>query len=90
MHKKSYSKEDMNSCYIDVDDTLGKQFHYTIAMRDFNGKEQTFWKQQRANLGSNINLVKMGNIKKIQNREYHVSEESAEERNVERSSSSQT
>ena len=34
----SYSDEDINNFYNDVDDTLGKPNHYTIVTGDFNAK----------------------------------------------------
>ena len=34
----SYSKEDINSFYNDVDETFGKPNHYTIVMADFNAQ----------------------------------------------------
>ena len=75
----SYSDEDTNSFYIDVEESLGKPNHYNIVMGDFNaqiGKRSNpveNWagieKRKRRHLG------KMGNIKKVQNHEYHVPEE---------------
>ena len=50
----SYSEEDINSFYYDVDETLGKPNHYTIVMGDINAQiGKRIWKQQRANWGSN-------------------------------------
>ena len=51
----SYSDEDINNFYNDVDETLAKPNHYTIVMRDFNVINQV-------NIGSDHRLV-MSNIK---------------------------
>ena len=34
----SYSEEDINSFYTNVDETVGKPNHYTIVMGDFNAE----------------------------------------------------
>ena len=81
----SYSDEDTNSFYNNVDETIAKPNHYTIVMGDFNAQMRKrkkipmekgnglIWarikKRKRRHLG------RMGNIKKI-HLEYHVSEES--------------
>ena len=71
-------------------ETLGKPNHYTIVMGNFNaqiGKNKPHrngnrysWarieKRKRRQLG------RMGNINKVHNHEYHVSEESMEEIDV--------
>ena len=41
---KTSSEEDINNCYNDIDETLGKSKHYTIVMGDFNAQ-----KEKRAN-----------------------------------------
>ena len=55
----SYSEEDINIFYNDVDETLREPNHYTIVIGDFNaqiGKRIILWKRQRANLDSNLKM----------------------------------
>ncbi|MEG7521682.1 MAG: hypothetical protein M3H12_01065 [Chromatiales bacterium] len=77
----SYSQEEINSFYNDMEDTLGKPNYYTIVMRDFNAQETN-----KPNGSGNRQICtrnekrkgryigRMGYIKKVQNHEYHVSE----------------
>ena len=89
---RSYSDEKINNFYNDVDETLWKPSHYTIVMGDFkkskrekkklngNGKGQIWARienRKRRPVG------RMDNIKKVQNHEYHVPEDSRYEMDVE-------
>ena len=81
----SYSVEDINNFYNDVDETLGKPNHYTIALGNLNtqiGKRTNLMETATDKFGLGLRnergdtLVELGNIKKLQNLECHVSEES--------------
>ena len=75
----SYSEEDMNSFYNDVD-TLGKPNHYTMVIGDFNAQ---IWNRTNpmetatgtfgVELRNERHLGRMGNIKKLENHEHRVS-----------------
>ena len=90
----SYSEEDINSFYMDVDETLGKPNHYVVVMGEFNEQIGTWTNPVETATGklglvlrnerSDSLLGRMGNIKEIQNHEYHVPEESKEEKDVEK------
>ena len=80
----SYSEEDINSFYNNVDETLWKPNHYTIVMGDFNiyiGKRTNPVEMAMGKFGLKVRNERggLGNIKKVQNHEYHVSEKSREE-----------
>ena len=82
----SYSDEDINNFYNDVDETLGKANHYTIMMGDFNAQIR---KRTNGNGKGQIwaridKLGRMGNITKVQNHEYYGPEESREEMDMEK------
>ena len=67
---------------------LGKPNHFNAQNREKNKPYGTLWKRQWANLGSNWEtkerrLGRMGNIKKVQNHEYYIPEESREEMDME-------
>ena len=87
----SYSDEDFNNLYNDVDETSGTPYRYTIVMGYVSARKgnrtnlcetatgQTWArieKRKRRHLG------RMGNFKKGQTYEYHVPEESREDMNV--------
>ena len=89
----SYSEEDINSFYNDVDETLGKPNHYTIVTGDINAQ---IWEKNKPYGNDNgqiwarienrqrRHLGRMVNIKKVHNHEYHVPEEGKEEMDVEK------
>ena len=76
MHQQtSYSEEDINSFYYDVDETLGKPNHYTIVMGDINaqiGKRIIHMETAAGKVGARIekrkkrHLGRMCNIKKVE------------------------
>ena len=82
----SYSEEDIHSFYNDVYGHLEKQNHYTIVMGDFNTQmeKNTLWKRQRQILVRNEKRKRQNGQHQVQNHEYHVSEESREEMDVEK------
>ncbi|MEG7522154.1 MAG: hypothetical protein M3H12_03525 [Chromatiales bacterium] len=88
----SFSEEEKNSFYNDMEETLGKPIHYTIdgrlqcASRETNkpygSGNRHIWARNEKRKKRRIG--RMGNIKKVQNHECHVSEESRKEMDVEK------
>ena len=89
----SYSEEDINTFYNDIDETLGKPKNCMIVMGYLNAQIGTRTNSMETVMGKcgpeELEIKRGGrisNIKKVQNREYHGPEESTEEMGIEKPS----